>query len=385
MMLGSSAREPLALELYRVRKTYGDSVAVCDLSIKVEDGCFLAIMGPSGCGKTTTLRMLAGLETPDAGEIRFFGKRINERPPWERSLPLVWQNLALFPFLTVAQNVEFGLRMRNECRASREKKVLKWLERLGIRSLAERHVDEISGGQKQRVALARSLVLSPRVLLLDEPLSALDPHLRIRMQTLLTSLQRDLGISFVYVTHSQTEAFAMADRVVIMRAGRIEQDGSPQSVFNSPETPFVADFTGAFNLVSATVQSVSATQVLAASDLGLLATQRPADLTVRTGQRVTVAIRVHECQLEDINGAVTDGRNRTQGVIVGEEFVGSRILVHIEVQGGTILRVEYTLNARTQRLWDVGDPVAIAWNPEDALIVDSALRSEPDPVGAVLS
>lgn len=369
-----------ALELFRIRKSYGQALAVDDVSLIVEDGCFLAIMGPSGCGKTTTLRMLAGLETPDAGEIRFFGRRINEVPAWERSLPMVWQNLALFPFLSVARNVEFGLQMRGEDRAQRRKKVGEWLKRLEISAFADRNVADLSGGQKQRVALARSLVLEPRVLLLDEPLSALDPHLRIRMQALLTSLQRDLGITFVYVTHSQTEAFAMADRVVIMRAGSIEQDGPPQAIFDSPRTPFVADFTGAFNLVAATVQSLSATQVVVSSAAGLMAARRPGNAVLVRGQKVTAAIRVHECQLQEIGGPENQEKNQAPGVIVGEEFVGSRVILHVEVRGGATLRVEHGLNARSRRLWDVGESVVIAWSPEDALILDSSMSSETTSV-----
>ena len=200
----------------KVQKKFGKFVAVKELSFEIYEGEFLAIMGPSGCGKTTTLRMLAGLEAPSFGEIHLKGKVMNDVPPHERDTPLVWQSLALFPFLSTRENVEFGLKMRGVGKAERKERALKWLDKVGILDFADREISTLSGGQKQRVALARSLVMEPQILLLDEPLSALDAHLVIRMQAVLTNLQRELGITFVYVTHSQSEAFAMADRVVIM-------------------------------------------------------------------------------------------------------------------------------------------------------------------------
>ncbi len=214
-----------------VVKRFGAFIAVEKTDLEIRKGEFLAIMGSSGCGKTTTLRMLAGLETPSEGEIRLAGKRINDLPTWGRDTPMVWQSLALFPFLTVRENVEFSLRMRGVEKSARRKRVDTWLERMQIGEFAERNVNHLSGGQRQRVALARSLVTEPQILLLDEPLSALDAHLKVRMQTVLSNLQRELGITFVYVTHSQSEAFSMADRVVIMSRGRIEQIDNPQEIY----------------------------------------------------------------------------------------------------------------------------------------------------------
>ena len=185
----------------QVRKSYGAIEAVRGIDLDIDRGEFVAIMGPSGCGKTTTLRMLAGLETPTAGTITIDGRVTNSLPAHERDTPLVWQSLALFPFLNVAQNVEFGLKMRDVPRAERQAKVALWLERLGLEGFEHRRIDQLSGGQKQRVALARSLITEPEMLLLDEPLSALDAHLVVRMQGVLTRLQKELGITFVYVTH----------------------------------------------------------------------------------------------------------------------------------------------------------------------------------------
>ncbi len=190
-----------------VAKRFGTFTAVERTSFQIARGEFLAIMGSSGCGKTTTLRMLAGLDAPSEGEIRLSGKRLNDLPTWQRDTPMVWQSLALFPFLSVQENVEFGLRMRGMDKNARRAKASEWLGRMEISEFANRQVDQLSGGQRQRVALARSLVTEPEILLLDEPLSALDAHLKVRMQGVLSSLQRELGITFVYVTHSQSEAF----------------------------------------------------------------------------------------------------------------------------------------------------------------------------------
>ena len=203
---------------YRLQ-SFGTVAAVRQVSMEIEAGEFVALMGPSGCGKTTTLRIIAGLDTPSDGEIRLEGVRMNEIKPWRRDTPLVWQSFALFPFMTVFKNVEFGLKMRKIDRATRRQKVMNWLERLGIGDLAQRDVNKISGGQKQRVALARALAVEPHVLLLDEPFSALDAHLRVQMQSELTRLRRQLGITFLFVTHAQSEA--LASRVAVMNEGRI--------------------------------------------------------------------------------------------------------------------------------------------------------------------
>ena len=200
------------------------------IDLEIAEGEFIALMGPSGCGKTTTLRMIAGLEEPTSGEVRLAGERVNERKPWKRDTPMVWQSLALFPHLSVRGNVEFGLKMRGLRAKERRARTLKWLEQVGIADFANRNIAQLSGGERQRVALARALVTEPQILLLDEPLSALDPHLRVRMQAEITLLQRRLGITFVYVTHNQSEAFAMASRVVIMDHGLIQQIGAPREV-----------------------------------------------------------------------------------------------------------------------------------------------------------
>ena len=238
------------VEFDKVVKRFGDFTAVQALDLEITRGEFLAIMGPSGCGKTTTLRMLAGLERPSEGEIRLNGRRMNEVSASARDTPMVWQNLALFPFLNVVKNVEFGLKMRGFDAAARRGKAMDWLDRLDIAEFADRDVAQLSGGQRQRVALARALVTEPEILLLDEPLSALDANLVVRMQGVLSRLQKDLGITFVYVTHSQSEAFAMADRVVIMNEARIAQTGTPRGVYRNPANRFVAEFVGTNNILT---------------------------------------------------------------------------------------------------------------------------------------
>ncbi|AWC21289.1 Trehalose import ATP-binding protein SugC [Aminobacter sp. MSH1] len=251
-----------------VVKRFGSFVAVEKMNFEIRKGEFLAIMGSSGCGKTTTLRMLAGLDAPSEGEIRLAGKRLNDLPTWRRDTPMVWQSLALFPFLTVRENIEFSLRMRGVEKTERRQRVDKWLERMQITEFADRNVAHLSGGQRQRVALARSLVTEPEILLLDEPLSALDAHLKVRMQTVLSNLQRELGITFVYVTHSQSEAFSMADRVVIMSRGRIEQIGNPQEIYRAPRTKFVAEFLGSSNIFAGNVSYANGQSVKIATPAG---------------------------------------------------------------------------------------------------------------------
>ncbi|MEL6683071.1 MAG: ABC transporter ATP-binding protein, partial [Pseudomonadota bacterium] len=266
--------EPL-VTFRNVQKRFDDFVAVRDMTLDIHEGEFLAIMGSSGCGKTTTLRMLAGLDTPTAGEIRIGGRLMNDVKPHDRDTPLVWQSLALFPFLTARENVEFGLKMRGVSPDERKRRALDWLDRMQISEFSERNVATLSGGQKQRVALARSLVMEPQMLLLDEPLSALDANLVIRMQGVLTRLQKELGITFVYVTHSQSEAFAMADRVVIMSQGDIAQIGAPKDIYRAPANRFVAEFVGRNNILSGKVVGIESKSVQISAPQGTFIARNP--------------------------------------------------------------------------------------------------------------
>jgi putative spermidine/putrescine transport system ATP-binding protein len=241
---------PADLELVAVTKRYGDTTAVKDLSLKIKAGTYCCLLGPSGCGKTTTLRMIAGHETVTVGDIVLGADNVTDRPPAARGTAMMFQSYALFPHLNVRDNVAFSLKMRGVAKTERHEKADAMLALVALERFAERMPAQLSGGQQQRVALARALVTDPAILLLDEPLSALDPFLRIRVRAELKRFQRDLGITFIHVTHSQEEAMALADLMVVMNDGRIEQAGSPRNVFNAPNTEFVARFIGGHNVVA---------------------------------------------------------------------------------------------------------------------------------------
>ena len=327
--------KPLVV-LDNVQKHFGTFAAVKEIYLEIFEGEFLAIMGPSGCGKTTTLRMLAGLDAPSVGEIRMNGQVINEVEPHERDTPLVWQSLALFPFLTARENVEFGLRMRGVNKKERKERALTWLEKLDILEFSDRNVSTLSGGQKQRVALARSLVLEPKILLLDEPLSALDAHLIIRMQAVLVQLQKELGITFVYVTHSQSEAFAMADRVVIMGNGEIAQVGTPKDIYRAPQNQFVAEFVGRNNILSGFVSKITKTtaQIETSSGVFILA---PEGKALSEGQEATFVI---SADLVHLSLDKPKAKNVVQCKLISEEFVGSMVTLFLEDESGQEFKVQ---------------------------------------------
>ena len=320
-----------------ITKRYNNTTAVDTINLSISSGEFIAIMGSSGCGKTTTLRMLAGLEVPTEGEIRLNGKRINDLKPHERETPMVWQSLALFPFLNVQKNVEFGLKTRGIHATERKSRATKWLQKLEIANLAERNIDQLSGGQRQRVALARALVTEPPVLLLDEPLSALDANLVVRMQGVLSKLQRDLGITFVYVTHSQSEAFAMADRVVIMSMGNIEQIGTPQDVFRRPASRFVAEFVGSNNILSGKVSSIINNVVTLDTAFGAVYSQTPDKQRFDVNDALDIVISADRISLSDEK---PEGENVFYARVISEQFVGSIVSLLLELDNGQEFRVQ---------------------------------------------
>ena len=320
------------VEFDNVVKRFGESTAVERTSFEIGKGEFLAIMGSSGCGKTTTLRMLAGLDAPTEGEIRLSGSRINDLPTWQRDTPMVWQSLALFPFLNVQENVEFGLRMRGMDMETRRKKALDWLERMEITEFATRRIEQLSGGQRQRVALARSLVTEPEILLLDEPLSALDAHLKVRMQAVLAGLQRELGITFVYVTHSQSEAFSMADRVIIMSRGRIEQIGAPVDIYRTPRNHFVAEFLGSSNIFRGKVAEKDAGTMTIEAPQGSFKVPESSERSFSVGDQATFVVGDDRVLLS--NDAPGDMPNVVEGKVIGEEFVGATATIYMETVDG---------------------------------------------------
>ncbi|MYB35515.1 MAG: ABC transporter ATP-binding protein [Gammaproteobacteria bacterium] len=325
------------ISLTNIVKRFGGQVAVDSVNLCIESGEFLAVMGSSGCGKTTLLRMLAGLETPTEGEIQLNGKRINELKPHERETPMVWQSLALFPFLNVQENVEFGLKMRLVPKAVRAERAKVWLERMEIAQFSERRVDQLSGGQRQRVALARALVTEPPVLLLDEPLSALDANLVVRMQTVLVRLQKELGITFIYVTHSQSEAFAMADRIVIMSEGKIEQIGEPREIYRSPASRFVADFVGTNNIVEAVIQERSENSLVCQTSIGPIRAFMTSGNFFQIGDRLDLVIGA---DLVEISEEPPESDNTFMAQFIGEEFVGSMVTLYFATESGTEFKVQ---------------------------------------------
>ena len=238
-----------AIELQHLRKTYGSVVAVADVDLVIEDGEFFSLLGPSGSGKTTVLRMIAGFERPDSGTVLLGGRDVTSLAPYDRDVNTVFQDYALFPHMTVQENVEYGLRVKGVGRAGRRRRAAEMLDTVRLGEYGTRRPNQLSGGQRQRVALARALVNHPRVLLLDEPLGALDLKLREEMQIELRTIQRELGVTFVFVTHDQGEALSMSTRVAVFNAGRLEQIGTPQEIYDRPATAFVAGFVGASNLI----------------------------------------------------------------------------------------------------------------------------------------
>ena len=338
--------DPL-VQFRAVHKSFGSYVAVKSLDLDIQRGEFLALMGPSGCGKTTTLRMLAGLEAPTSGTVSIGGRVMNDVPPHQRDTPMVWQSLALFPFLSVVENVEFGLRMRGIAAAERRERAMMWLGRMDLQGFETRRIDQLSGGQRQRVALARSLVTEPEMLLLDEPLSALDAHLVIRMQGVLTRLQKELRITFVYVTHSQSEAFAMADRVVIMGHGAIEQIGRPQEIFRGPKTRFVAEFVGRNNILAGPVKD--GVMTTAQGPVPVLSGDGPMEIVV-AADRVTLS------------------RDRPAGAAIraaflSEEFAGTGIICYFETPDGAEWKAQVTENQLAELHPESGQDFWLSWDP----------------------
>ena len=334
------------LEVSGLVKRYSESTVVGPVSFTAAEGEFLSLLGPSGCGKTTTLRCIAGFETPNAGDVRVEGRSIVDLPPHRRDVGLVFQNYALFPHLTVGENVAFGLRLRRRPASERAQRVDDALRLVDLSGLGSRYPRQLSGGQQQRVALARCLALEPRLLLLDEPLSNLDLKLRIQMRAELKKLQRRLGKTTVYVTHDQGEALALSDRIVVMSRGHVEQIGTPREIYEFPQTRFVADFIGASNLLSGTIVSAGTTGVVVrAGRLELRSTDRvPTEASA-----VTVLLRPERIRLltappraEDVNTLTA----RVADVV----YLGEDLQVALAVDGGGTLNASVKATASEKDL-----------------------------------
>lgn len=364
---------PAFVSLKGVEKRFAGHHAVRGIDLDISAGEFIAIMGPSGCGKSTTLRMIAGLDEPTAGELWIGGRNMRGIPAFQRDTPMVWQSLALFPFLTVAENVQFPLRMKKLGAEASRRRAGEWLERMGLGGMGDRMVSQLSGGQRQRVALARALVTEPSILLLDEPLSALDAHLRVRMQTELARLHRELRITFVYVTHAQSEAFALADRMVIMSDGLIQQAGRPQDVYRAPVNAFVANFIGTNNLVNGQVRTRAGGQIELDSPLGAFTVPAAAS-TLATGDRASFVVAADRVALAGDGAAeAVPGHARVHGTVLGLEFVGSTQTVFIEVPGSdTEFRVQKQQHEIESLGLAPGQRVQLSWDPQHAWLLPQA-------------
>ncbi|WP_129140076.1 ABC transporter ATP-binding protein [Modicisalibacter coralii] len=350
-------REASSIELKGLHKRFGkDTVALDGVDLTIEAGEFFTLLGPSGCGKTTLLRILAGLEAPNDGRLLIGGKDVTDTPPHRRSVNTVFQSYALFPHLSVRDNLAFGLRMRGEPAAERHRKVDEVAEFIQLGSLVERRVEQLSGGQKQRIALARALICEPDVLLLDEPLSALDAGLRSQLQVELQRLQKRLGMTFVFVTHDQDEAMVMSDRIAVLDGGIIQQVGTPNEVYEHPANAFVARFMGHDNLFAISASEDDWVD----TELGRLRLD-PAEQ--RDDQAGWLLIRPETLELD---GEVPEGYNRLEGTVEERLYRGSRIEYRLSVNGRTLMAVASNLG---QRMHDVGDRVTISVCPEDLVRV----------------
>jgi putative spermidine/putrescine transport system ATP-binding protein len=351
------------IALRNVSKQFGATSAVDALSLEVASGELVSLVGGSGCGKTTTLRMIAGFERPDAGEIWFGDRIVNAVPPRKRGVGIVFQSYALFPTLTVAENIAFGLRVARWPEARVRERVGEMVELTKLTGLEGRYANQLSGGQQQRVALARALARRPDVLLLDEPLSALDAKIRLRLRAELRKIQQDLGITTVYVTHDQEEALSIADRIAVMRDGRIEQVGAPEEIYAAPRTDFVADFIGITNLLSCRV--ISATDGVVEWEGEKLRARLNGETT---GQAVTLSVRPEKLTLSVGTDAAL---NRLEGVVEVITFLGPVVRVEVIVRG----RPLWVDVAQGQaRALGRKKPVTLAFGPDDCVVLAAPAR-----------
>jgi spermidine/putrescine ABC transporter ATP-binding subunit len=354
------------LDVRHVRKAFPGFVAVHDLDLQVRAGEFLTLLGPSGCGKTTLLRMIAGFETVTSGDIFISGERMTDLPPYRRPLGMVFQNLALFPHLSVGENVGYGLKVRRTEPKTLAGEVESALELVGLAHLAERSVHQLSGGQRQRVALARALVMKPKVLLLDEPLGALDLKLRRQLQVELKGLQRRVGTTFIFVTHDQEEALSMSDRIAVMNEGRVEQLADAQTIYDSPATLFVARFVGENNFIEAQIAGTKADQILLRfADLGVT---RPiasrACSAVTSAETFTVTVRPEHVRI----GPADENGSGITGAICDEVYFGSAVRYTIDVRGRKFLATQAS-GAGNARQFRLGETVTLDWNDETAVAI----------------
>lgn len=365
----------LDVELRKVFKVFDGQTAVRGVDLDIRQGEFFSILGPSGCGKTTTLRLIAGFDSPSAGDVMIRGQSMSQTPPYRRPVNTVFQSYALFNHLTVGDNIAFGLKIRKLGKAEIQDKVRQALKMVKMEKFADRKPSQISGGQQQRVALARALVNRPAVLLLDEPLGALDLKLRKQMQMELSNLHQDLGLTFVMVTHDQEEAMSLSDRIAVMNEGKIEQIGSPNQIYERPQTPFVADFIGDTNLFKATVESNDVSSMLAVTQKGLkIAIDRSPEnsehqshLETHVGASVMVSIRPEKINLNLYAPEVSE--NCFEGQVTNVMYLGTHVHYVVELATGDRLMVRQTNTGGS--LPQLHTPVYAYWAAKDCLALST--------------
>ena len=367
------ATATLDVELRQVFKIFGPDTAVKGIDLKIQQGEFFSILGPSGCGKTTTLRLIAGFETPTTGEVLLQGRNVSQLTAYRRPVNTVFQSYALFGHMSVWDNIAFGLRIKRVGKSEIRAQVAEALRLVKMESFAQRMPGQLSGGQQQRVALARALVNRPAVMLLDEPLGALDLKLRKEMQVELSNLHRKLGITFIMVTHDQEEALSLSDRIAVMRDGEIEQIGTPSQIYDFPRTPFVADFIGDTNLVRGKVVQGTSDILKVASDTGLQVWVQPptADVPLTAGMAAVISVRPEKVRLSTQAPPAQPGQNCFAGRLQHVMYLGTHL--HCQVMRNTGEPLTVLQPNRHQRLPALQTPVYASWTATDCL----ALAAEP--------
>jgi spermidine/putrescine transport system ATP-binding protein len=355
-----------AIGVVGVSKRFGKHAAVDDVTLEIGDGEFFSLLGPSGCGKTTTLRMVAGFEMPDAGRIVLSGVDVTAVPANRRPVNMVFQQYALFPHMSVYDNVAFGLKVKRVPRNEHRERVEDMLRVVSLEGLGKRRARQLSGGQQQRVALARALVNRPTALLLDEPLGALDVKLRKQMQLELKRIQNTLGTTFVYVTHDQEEALAMSDRIAVMNGGRVEQLGSPREIYDRPSTPFVADFVGSLNAFDLTID-----EIVGEHAVGRFGEDERVVVPVgeghRPGEAVRVAVRPERVAIGPAGPPGLDGGSRLDGTVAEIVFLGMYTQFHVDTAVGRL--VSHRLADESVASLEAGSGVVLSWEPEHASLL----------------
>ncbi|MGD1926279.1 MAG: ABC transporter ATP-binding protein [Paracoccaceae bacterium] len=357
------------LECSNVSKHFGSVHAVDDVSFKIPKGSFFSILGPSGCGKTTLMRMIAGFENPTAGDIRIKGKSVLKIPPNKRNVKMVFQHLALFPMMNVYENIAYGLRCVGVEKSLIKRKVADVLDRIALPDVAQREIHQLSGGQKQRIAIARCMVLDPDVLLLDEPLGALDLKLREAMKVELKLLQHQFNTTFIYITHDQSEALVMSDHVAVMNEGQFEQIGRPEDLYHNPRTAFVAGFVGDSNRWNGRVSSVGAQAAHVETDAGLsmIATRREGEGFIE-GQNVTVFVRPEfvTASKRETAGSKDGSENQLAGVVDSVLFNGANSRVLVRGPSHELIEADVVVTGGTEDL-RAGDAVTLGWAPAQTM------------------